>query len=78
MSQPLQKSAYLPGKSTKVALFYIALVLAALLWFTPVITLVLTALKDAGDFAINGAFSLPRSIQWSNFSEAWETGVKNY
>ena len=55
-----------------------ALVLAALLWFTPVITLVLTALKDAGDFAINGAFSLPKSIRWANFSEAWETGVKNY
>jgi raffinose/stachyose/melibiose transport system permease protein len=69
MSQPLSKNTYLPRKS-KVALFYVALVLAALLWFTPVITLVLTALKDAGDFAINGAFSLPKSIRWSNFSEA--------
>jgi raffinose/stachyose/melibiose transport system permease protein len=78
MSQLLQRNAYLPGKSTKVALFYVALILAALLWFTPVITLVLTALKGAGDFAVNGAFSLPKSIQWSNFSEAWETGVKNY
>ena len=77
MSQSLSKNTYLPRKS-KVALFYIALVLAALLWFTPVITLVLTALKDAGDFAINGAFSLPKSIRWSNFSEAWDTGVKNY
>ena len=52
--------------------------MATLLWFTPVITLVLTALKDAGDFAVNGAFSLPKSIRWANFSEAWETGVKNY
>ena len=77
MSQSLSKSTNLPRKS-KVALFYVALILAALLWFTPVITLVLTALKDAGDFAINGAFSLPKSIRWSNFSEAWETGVKNY
>jgi raffinose/stachyose/melibiose transport system permease protein len=74
----LPRSASLPGKSTKVVLFYIALVLATLLWFTPVITLVLTALKDAGDFAINGAFSFPKSVRWSNFSEAWETGVKNY
>jgi raffinose/stachyose/melibiose transport system permease protein len=78
MSQPPSKSAFLPFKSTKTGLFYIALVLAALLWFTPVFTLVLTALKDAGDFAVNGAFSLPKSIRWSNFSEAWETGVKNY
>ena len=77
MSQPLSKNASLRGKS-KVALFYVALILAALLWFTPVITLVLTALKDAGDFAINGAFSLPKSIRWSNFGEAWDTGVKNY
>ena len=31
----------------------------------------------ARDFAVNGAFSLPKSIQWSNFSESWETGVKD-
>ena len=65
-------------KPAKVVLFYFALVLAALIWFTPVITLVLTALKDAGDFAVNGAFSLPKSIRWANFTEAWETGVGNY
>ena len=67
-----------PRRSAKVALFYAALVLVALLWFTPVITLVFTALKDAGDFAVNGAFSLPKAIRWANFSEAWATGVKNY
>jgi len=78
MSQPLSKDASLPGKSTKVALFYVALILAALFWLTPVITLILTALKDAGDFAVNGAFSLPKSIRWANFREAWDTGVKNY
>jgi raffinose/stachyose/melibiose transport system permease protein len=64
-----------PGKAT---LFYAFLVLIGLIWITPVFTLVLTALKDAGDFAVNGAFSWPQSIRWSNFSEAWETGVKNY
>jgi raffinose/stachyose/melibiose transport system permease protein len=78
MSQPLSTNSSVAGKSTKVALFYLALILATLLWFTPVITLVLTALKDAGDFAVNGAFSLPKFIRWANFSEAWETGVKNY
>jgi raffinose/stachyose/melibiose transport system permease protein len=52
--------------------------MAALIWLMPVITLVLTALKDAGDFALNGAFSLPKSIRWANFSEAWQTGVGNY
>jgi raffinose/stachyose/melibiose transport system permease protein len=78
MSQPLSTNTSPAGKSTKVALFYLALILATLLWFTPVITLVLTALKDAGDFAVNGAFSLPKFIRWANFSEAWDTGVKNY
>jgi raffinose/stachyose/melibiose transport system permease protein len=78
MSQTFSNNAAVQRKSVKVALFYFALILAALIWFTPVITLVLTALKDAGDFAVNGAFSLPKSIRWANFTEAWETGVGNY
>jgi raffinose/stachyose/melibiose transport system permease protein len=78
MSQPLSQNATDPAKSTKVVVFYVALILAGLVWLTPVITLILTALKDAGDFAVNGAFSLPKSVRWANFSEAWETGVKNY
>jgi raffinose/stachyose/melibiose transport system permease protein len=77
MSQQISRSALLPGKS-KVVIFYFALILATLFWLAPVITLILTALKDAGDFAVNGAFSLPKLIRWANFSEAWETGVKNY
>ena len=79
MSQSLgrNRNRYASPKA-KVGLFYAALVLVALLWFTPVITLVFTALKDAGDFAVNGAFSLPKAIRWANFSEAWDTGVKNY
>jgi raffinose/stachyose/melibiose transport system permease protein len=77
MSEPVSRGALLPGKS-KTTIFYIALILASLLWLAPVITLILTALKDAGDFAVNGAFSLPKFIRWANFSEAWETGVQNY
>jgi raffinose/stachyose/melibiose transport system permease protein len=78
MSQALSKPAHYHRKWTKGALFYAALLLVALIWFTPVITLILTAVKDAGDFAVNGAFSVPKSIRWANFGEAWETGVKNY
>jgi raffinose/stachyose/melibiose transport system permease protein len=77
MSQQISRNALLPGKS-KVVIFYVVLILATLFWLAPVITLILTALKDAGDFAVNGAFSLPKFIRWANFSEAWETGVKNY
>ena len=77
MSQQISRNALLPDKA-KVVIFYVALILATLFWLAPVITLILTALKDAGDFAVNGAFSFPKSIRWENFSEAWETGVKNY
>jgi raffinose/stachyose/melibiose transport system permease protein len=78
MNGTLAKPVNFQRKSIKLAAFYAALLFAALIWFTPVITLILTALKDAGDFALNGAFSLPKSIRWANFSEAWETGVKSY
>ena len=78
MNQSISHNTSESRKSTKVAVFYVALVIVALLWFTPVFTLILTALKDAGDFAVNGAFSLPKAIRWANFGEAWETGVKNY
>jgi raffinose/stachyose/melibiose transport system permease protein len=78
MNQTTSQKASESRKSTKVPVFYAVLVIVALLWFTPVFTLILTALKDAGDFAVNGAFSLPKAIRWTNFGEAWETGVKNY
>jgi raffinose/stachyose/melibiose transport system permease protein len=78
MSQGTAKTVLIPAKPVRIAFFYAALVLAAMIWFTPVITLISTALKDAGDFAVNGALSLPKAIQWSNFSDAWDTGVKNY
>ena len=78
MRETVSKPAFFGGKSTRIVLFYGALILAALIWFTPVITLVLTAFKDAGDFALNGAFSIPKSIRWANFSEACQTGVQNY
>jgi raffinose/stachyose/melibiose transport system permease protein len=62
----------------KVVFFYTAVTLLAVIWFTPIIMLLLTALKSSGDFAINGALTVPQSIEWSNFGEAWDTGVKNY
>jgi raffinose/stachyose/melibiose transport system permease protein len=63
---------------SKALIFYIALGMAAILWFGPIIMLIFTALKSAGDFAIHGALSIPKSIAWSNFSDAWDTGVKSY
>jgi raffinose/stachyose/melibiose transport system permease protein len=62
----------------KTVFFYSAVTLLALIWFTPIIMLLFTALKSSGEFAINGALAVPQSIEWSNFSEAWDTGVKDY
>ena len=78
MNRSITESSSESRKSAKIAVFYVAMVIVALLWFTPVFTLIVTALKDAGDFAVNGAFSFPKGIRWANFSEAWETGVKSY
>lgn len=59
-------------------LFYLALSIAALAWFSPLFVLVFTALKSAQDFAQNGAFSLPTAIEWGNFASAWKIGIETY
>ena len=66
------------NRRSKTLLFYIALGLTAVIWFAPIIMLIFTALKSAGDFAMHGALAIPKSIAWSNFSDAWDTGVKSY
>jgi raffinose/stachyose/melibiose transport system permease protein len=63
---------------SKTLIFYIALGMVAVIWFAPIIMLIFTALKSAGDFAMRGALAIPKSIAWSNFSNAWDTGVKSY
>jgi raffinose/stachyose/melibiose transport system permease protein len=62
----------------KKVFFYTAVTLLALIWFTPIIMLLFTALKSSGEFAVTGALAVPQSVEWSNFSEAWDVGVKNY
>jgi hypothetical protein len=76
MSTQISQNALLPGKS-KAVIFYCRTDPGDPGVARPGYKLILTALKDAGDFAVNGAFSLPKFIRWANFSEAWETGVKN-
>jgi raffinose/stachyose/melibiose transport system permease protein len=58
--------------------FYGLIGAVALLWSTPLIVLFFTAVKTPGDFAANGALSWPRSLELSNFSEAWRLGIKTY
>lgn len=58
--------------------FYIAIAVAALIWSSPLIILFFTALKSANDFAQNGTFSLPQTIELSNFAKAWDVGIRTY
>ena len=58
--------------------FYIAIAVAALIWSSPLIILFFTALKSANDFAQNGTFSLPQTIELSNFAKAWDIGIRTY
>jgi raffinose/stachyose/melibiose transport system permease protein len=58
--------------------FYVGLSLFALIWIAPVFILVFTALKSASDFAHGGTFSIPEKLEWSNFTKAWDVGIRTY
>jgi raffinose/stachyose/melibiose transport system permease protein len=55
-----------------------AISVAALIWSSPLFILFFTALKSANDFAQNGTFSLPQTIELSNFAKAWDVGIRTY
>lgn len=50
------------------------LLLFALVWLMPFVTIVLSATRTQGDLISRGVFSLPSSIRWQNFVDAWNTG----
>lgn len=51
---------------------WISLVIVAILWITPFIFIALTALKTRPDLIKTGAFGLPTTLAWENFSDAWD------
>ncbi|MFC6064115.1 carbohydrate ABC transporter permease [Streptomyces ochraceiscleroticus] len=50
------------------------LAVLAVLWFSPLLILLSTAVRTAADFAGNGTLSLPHDLTLRNFPAAWETG----
>lgn len=66
------------GKGKKIAKLtarYIILIILAILWIVPIITLILTAIKSRSDFISGlGLFQMPEKIAWSNFSNAMTQG----
>lgn len=62
-------------KITKTTLFYIALILIAIIWIIPIYTLLATAVKSKQDFFSGlGLFSLPKKFAWVNFANAFTKG----
>ena len=52
----------------------VLLTVAALLWFSPLLILLLTGLRTASDFLAHGPLSWPTELTLANFPDAWETG----
>jgi raffinose/stachyose/melibiose transport system permease protein len=64
-----------PKKIASSALRYLVLLILALLWIVPIITLFLTAIKAKSDFISGlGLFQFPEKIAWSNFTNAMTQG----
>jgi raffinose/stachyose/melibiose transport system permease protein len=54
---------------------YAILVTIVIIWTAPIYTLIATAIKNKQDFYNNaGLFSLPKSIAWNNFADAFIKG----
>lgn len=59
------------GWDLAVLLFLIVFIV---LWLTPFVSVVLTALRSRSDLAMNGVYSLPKGIVLDNFARAWDVG----
>jgi raffinose/stachyose/melibiose transport system permease protein len=59
---------------TEEALLLVSLGLLALIWLSPFVTIVLSAIRSQADLFARGVFSWPSEFVWQNFVDAWETG----
>jgi len=55
-------------------LLFISLLALSLLWLMPFVTVFLSAIRSQGDLISRGVFAFPKTLQWSNFAKAWNTG----
>jgi len=52
----------------------VLMTLAALVWISPLVLLVVTALRPLSDFVANGPLSWPDTFTFGNFADAWSIG----
>ncbi|MDO4336836.1 MAG: carbohydrate ABC transporter permease [Eubacteriales bacterium] len=62
-------------KTRKKIVFYFLLTVAAVVWMLPLVMIVLSAIRKTSEFYTNlNLFSIPETIQWENFTDAWNKG----
>lgn len=71
ISRPAPTSVSRAWKRFLTFLFYVVLTAATLIWLTPVLAAVVTSLRTMDDITINGFWSWPREIVFSNFEHAF-------
>lgn len=79
-TSPAQTMPYTPPTATPKAkpqitvrsgLTYVFLTILAVLWLIPILAALLTALRTMDDITLNGFWSIPSSLRFDNFVEAW-------
>lgn len=53
------------------------MILLALIWLLPFVTVIFTSLRSQGDLYAGGIFSWPKNLRWDNFVKAWDAGDFN-
>jgi raffinose/stachyose/melibiose transport system permease protein len=71
-----QAPAKQPSKGRKGLVLSLALAVAAIFWISPLVLLVITAVRPLSDFIGNGPLSWPDQFTWTNFKDAW--GIGNF
>jgi raffinose/stachyose/melibiose transport system permease protein len=56
------------------ALLFASLAVLAVIWLSPFVTILLSAVRSQADLFTRGIYSWPSEFLWRNFVEAWETG----
>lgn len=62
------------GRRVTTSLLLVGFTLIALVFVIPFVILVATSIRSDPDFLTHGVFSIPQSLQWSNFTNAWQIG----
>jgi raffinose/stachyose/melibiose transport system permease protein len=52
----------------------IILAVAAAIWISPLVLLVITSLRPLADYIGTGPLAWPKAFTWANFSDAWQIG----